>query len=130
MCFTKDSSNDTISVDEARADDSLRKEEYTMIPLPSLVKRIKQEDTPLPDPFHFPKNYRPDVEACLAAKKMTGVARANLYTTIAHAMYQYKKSPSHDDYVSIARQIIEKHPFLAAKGMETSYVSFFVCHNG
>ena len=101
------------------------KEGYTLVPLPSAVKKIKQEEMSLPDPFPFPRNYRPDVEICLARKRMTTATRANFYTSVARAMYQYKKSPSHDEYATVARQIAVKYPFLAAEGIGTSYVSFF-----
>lgn len=103
------------------------REGYSINMLPdTLCKAIKKEKNdcvPLPDPFPFPKNYRPDVEACLSSKKMTSVTRAKFYTSIAHAMFQYTRQPSRDDCTSVARQIVAKYPFLAAQGIGTSYVS-------
>ena len=89
----------------------------------SIKKMAKTEDTPLPDPFPFPTNFRPDVHACLAQKRMTKSARANYFSSVAYAMFQFKRYPTRDDFVSVSRQIIEKYPFLGSVGLGTSYVS-------
>ena len=110
--------------DETSITDNQSKMGYSLVPLPSIVKRVKQEDEDhLPDSFPFPKHYRPDVEACLEAKRFTTSARANFYTSIARAMFTYKRSPTSAEYVSVARQLIEKYPFLAPVGVGATYVS-------
>ena len=82
-----------------------------------------QRKTPLPDPFLLPTNYQPDVHLCLAKKKMTKTAKAAFYTAVAAAMFQYKRYPSHDDFISVARQIIAKYSFLGSTSFRTSHVS-------
>ena len=38
-----------------------------------------------------------------------------LFLTVATAIFQYKKYPSRDDYVTVARQTVHKYPFLGSK---------------
>ena len=89
---------------------------------PSAVKKFFKEDTPLPDPFPLPTNFRSDVHACLNQKKMTKSARAAYFTAVASAMFQFKRYPSRDDFVSVAREIVGKYPFLGSVGLGTTYV--------
>jgi len=86
------------------------------------IKKTKEESTPLPDPFPLPTNFCPDVHLCLVKKKMTKASRAAFYTAVAAAMFQYKRYPSRDDFVSVARQIIAKYPFLGSKSFGASHV--------
>ena len=51
-------------------------------------------------------------------------ARAAFYTSVAAAMFQYKQYPTNADYVSVAREIEVKYPFLGSKGFGPSYVSW------
>ena len=90
---------------------------------PSVVKKSKEETTPLPDPFPLPSNFRPDVHACLANKKMTKSARAAFFSSVAASMFQFKRYPTRDDYVCVARQIVSTYPFLGSHGLGTTYVS-------
>lgn len=96
--------------------------EFLLASLPNLVKKTKEDCTPLPDPFTLPTNFRPDVHLCLTNKKMTKSARAAFFSSVAAAMFQFKRYPSRDDYVSVARQIIGKYPFLGSTGLGASHV--------
>jgi len=96
--------------------------EYILVGVPKSIKKTKEESTPLPDPFPLPTNFRPDVHLCLVKKKMTKASRAAFYTAVAAAMFQYKRYPSRDDFVSVARQIIAKYPFLGSKSFGASHV--------
>ena len=67
------------------------------------------DDERLPEPFPLPKNL------------MTTSANKFFFSSIAAAMFQYKKYPDHDEKANVGRQIVTKYPFLAT---EVSYVSF------
>ena len=41
-------------------------------------------------------------------------------------MFQYKRYPSRDDFISVARQIIAKYPFLGSASFGASHVSRIV----
>ena len=85
-------------------------EEYTLV-VPSSVKKSKEDSgQPLPDPFRLPVRFRPDVEAYLKQGRMT--------------MFQFKRFPSRDEKVSVAKQIVSKYPFLGTTGLGTTYVSY------
>ena len=90
---------------------------------PSVVKKAKEETTPLPDTFPLPSNFRPDFHACLANKKMTKSARAAFFSLVAALMFQFKRYPIRDDYVCVAKQIVSSYPFLGSHGLGTTYVS-------
>ena len=100
--------------------------DFVLVGIPKSIKKTKEESTPLPDPFPLPTNYRPDIHLCLAKKKMTKTARAAIYTAVAAAMFQYKRYPSRDDFISVARQIIAKYPFLGSTSFGASHVSKIV----
>lgn len=107
---------DCVSADTKSKDSK----EYILVGVPKSIKKTKEESTPLPDPFPLPTNFRPDVHLCLA--KMTKASRAAFFTAVAAAMFQYKRYPSRDDFVSVARQIIAKYPFLGSKSFGASHV--------
>ena len=86
----------------------------------------KKKAMVLPDPFPLPTNFRPDVEVCLKKRKMTKCTRVAFFTSVSSALFQYKRFSSRDDYVSVARQIVSKYPFLGSAGFGTSYVRHFV----
>lgn len=108
---------------ECCAPDPQIKNSFILMDIPNIVKKTKEESTPLPDPFPLPKNFRPDVHLALTSKRMTKTTRATFFSTVAAAMFQYKRYPSRDDYVSVARQIVTKYPFLGSKGFGASHVS-------
>lgn len=103
---------------------SIKEEEYQLVCLPSTVKRSEDSTRSLPDPFPPPVNYRPDAEECLRQKRMTKSAKSSFFSSIAAAMFQYKRWPSRDEKVQVARQIESKYPFLGVTGFgRPSYVS-------
>ena len=59
--------------------------------LPEVVAK-KNTEKPLPHPFPFPSNYRPEVEICLKNKRMTKEARKHFHSSVASAMFSYKRS--------------------------------------
>ena len=87
-------------------------------------KFIKTEDDciPLPDPFPLPKNFRSDVEISLKSGNMTRESKSAFLSAVASAMLQYKKYPTKEDYICVARSIILKYPFMKSPTGAT-YVS-------
>ena len=86
-----------------------------LTPVTKQVKKIqKTEDDaiPLPDPFPLSKHYRSDVEVALKSKKMTTETRSCFILAVASAMLRYKRYPSRDDYVCVARAVLSQYPFL------------------
>ncbi len=95
------------------------KDEYTLV----CIKKSKEDSSkPLPDPFPLPLHYRPDVEACLKQGRMTTTAKAAYFSAVAGAMFQFKRFPSRDEKVCVAKQIVAKYPFLGTTGLGTTYV--------
>lgn len=95
-------------------------------------KRPKYEKTaddaiPLPDPFPLPKHYRTDVELALASGKMTKDTTAAFMSAIAAAMLVYKRYPTREDKICVARSIIAKYKFMASP-IGTPYVSDHYCY--
>lgn len=90
--------------------------------LPSVVRRKRKEEKPLPDPFPLPKNYRPDIEVGLRTGKMSRETKAAFLSSIAAAMFSYKMYPEREEYSRIAYQIVAQYPFL-----KLSKGSCFVC---
>ena len=81
-----------------------------MLVVPSAVKKIREDESKsLPNPFPLPVHFRPDVEVCLKQGQMTVVAKAAFFSTVAAAMFQFKRYPSHDEKVSVAKQIVAKY---------------------
>ena len=67
----------------------------------SFQKKPKQvkDDTPLPDPFPLPMNFRHDIDEALAARKLSKKQTQYFITQIAYAMLR------------VARSVIMKYPF-------------------
>lgn len=89
---------------------------------PRLVKS-EDDSTPLPDPFPLPKHYHHNVDSALRSKKMSTKDKQQFISEVASAMLQYKKYPSRDDYVCVARSIVAKYPFLKSSDAKP-YVSY------
>ena len=99
--------------------------EFKLTELPVAVKKAKEETSELPDPFSLPSNFRPDVKICLSQGKITKTCRTAFFSAVASAMYRYKRYPTRDDYVSVARQNVEIYPLLGSPQVGTSYVRLF-----
>ena len=89
------------------------------VPIPKLNKRtkvlkMKDDATPLPDPFPLPKHYRTDVEVALASGKMTKETMSAFLSAVAGAMLVFKRYPTRDDYVCVARTVVLKYGFMAS----------------
>ena len=78
----------------------------------SMISKTEDENIPLPDPFELPKNFRPDVASALKLGKMTLSTNRAFLSSIASAMVVYKKYPSSDDYINVARTIVNRYPFM------------------
>lgn len=76
------------------------------------LNKSKEDGVPLPDPFELPKNFRPDVASALASGKMTLETNTFFLSTVAGAMFTYKRYPTSDDYTNVARTICAKYPFM------------------
>ena len=86
-------------------------------------KIVKTEDDsmPLPDPFPLPKHYPQDIESALQ-RKMSSKEKQRFISEVASAMLRFKRYPSHEDYLCVARTVMEKYPFLKSSGAKP-YVS-------
>ena len=85
---------------------------YTLKALPKSVVKTAEDSIPLPDPFILPKNFRPDVTAALQSGKMTHETDRAFLSAVASSMFSYKRYPTADDYINVARTIIAKYPFM------------------
>lgn len=77
-------------------------------------KIIKTEDdsTPLPLPKYYPQ----DVEVALKRKKLSSREKQRFISEVASAMLRYKRYPSREDYICVARSIVQKYPFFKLSG--------------
>ena len=91
---------------------SIVSSKYCLKSLPKSVVKSPEDNVPLPDPFTLPKNYRPDVASALSTGKMTMETTRAFLSTVASAMFTYKRYPTNDDYSNVARTIITKYPFM------------------
>ena len=85
---------------------------YALKALPKSISKTAEDSVPLPDPFILPKNFRPDVTAALESGKMNKEANKAFLSTIASSMFSYKRYPTHEDYINVARAIVGKYPFM------------------
>ena len=111
---------------ESVCDDRKISKDFILVDVPHVVKKTKEDSAALPDPFPLSTNFRPDVHVCLSTKKMTKTARAAFFTSVAASMFQFKRYPTRDDYVSVAHQILLKYPFLGSKGFGASHVRVLI----
>ena len=103
-------------------DDSQEQQEEE--PVHKKPKFIKTEDDsiPLQDPFPLPKHFRGEVELALSSGKMTKETMSSFLSAVASAMLVFKRYPSKEDYICVARSVIKKYPFMSAP-VGTPYVS-------
>ena len=66
------------------------------------ISRSNDHDVPLPSPFPLPQNYRADVAAALKAGQMTADTKKAFFSSIASAIFKYKKIPTREDYIDVA----------------------------
>ena len=76
--------DDTLSI---ASDTSLKK---NRMELPGIIEKKRKED-PIPHPFPFPLNFRPEVQICLKSGKMSAEARRHFLSSIASAMFAYRR---------------------------------------
>ena len=107
--------------DESDNSDDESKNPHIKVKRPKFVK-TEDDAIPLPNPFPLPKHYRADVEVALANGKMTKTTTCSFLSSVASAMLVYKRYPTHDDYVGVARTILEIYGFMASP-IGTPYVS-------
>lgn len=96
---------------------------YILKSLPKTISRSNDRDVQLPSPFPLPKNYRADVAAAFEAGQMTTDTESAFYSSIAAAIFKYKKMPTKEDYIDVATGITQKYPFLKATSSGKPYVS-------
>ena len=80
--------------------------------LKKLLKTISRSndcDVPLPSPFPLPQNYRADVTAALEAGQMTTDTEKAFFTSIASAIFKYKKMPTTEDYTDVEYPFFKAH---------------------
>ena len=77
-------------------------------------KIVKNEDDsiPLPDPFPLPKHYPHDIQCALNMKKMSIKDKQSFVSEIASSMLRFKRYPTCDDYLCVAKTVLDKYPFL------------------
>lgn len=80
--------------------------------MPSHVIIKKQDEKPLPVPFVFPSNYRPEVELGLKSGRMSKDAKKHYLSSVAAAMYSYKKYVSklcHNNFILCLGILLRKN---------------------
>lgn len=92
------------------------------------LKIVKDEDdsVPLPDPFPLPKHYPHDIQCALNVKKMSIKDKQRFVSEIASAMLRFKRYPTRDDYLCVAKTVLDKYPFLKTSDKKP-YVSACTC---
>ena len=94
---------------------------YVLKVLPKAIHKTKDQESPLPNPFELPKNFRPDVAAALETRQMNRETTTAFISTVASSIFRYKKYPTTEELTDVARSIVEKYPFM--KGKKKPYVS-------
>lgn len=90
------------------------------------LDRSPDDINPLPYPFPLPKHYRADVEVALTSKKMNTETTSAFLSSIASSMLVHKKYPTRNDYINVARTVVEKYDFMGTQFVEgTPYVSVY-----
>ena len=72
------------------------------------------DDDEISNPFPFSKHFNPQLEVGIQAKKLNSHQQTKFVTAIANIMYTYKRKPSKEDFDCVARQCVEKFPFIAS----------------
>ena len=70
-------------------------------------------DNELPTRFPFPPHYNPILEAALKARDMESDHWAKFITAVCDVLFEYKTFPRAADYESVAKQCVERYPFLS-----------------
>ena len=115
MALASDESDSDVIEDtqqKSETKDSQNKSKYVFKEMPKAICKTEQDSVPLPDPFDLPKHYRPDVEVALKSGKMTIDTTKAFLSTVAAAMFAYKRYPTADDYSNVARVVIHHYPFM------------------
>ena len=90
---------------------------------------VPDDEDEIPDPFPFPKTYEVNIEAELAigkvgkcwinqfildfcVGKLSSWSQTKFVTTIAGVMALYRRKPRAADYERVAREIVQKYPFI------------------
>lgn len=106
------SSKDSMEADQSSQSDT---RDATLTPTIKLLRPRSEDDAiPLPSPFNLPKHYRSDVEMGLEIGKMTKETMSSFLSSVAAAMLVHKRYPTKDDYVCVARSVIEKYTFMSS----------------
>lgn len=103
------------------------KSEYVLKELPNLVSKCDDSEVPLPDPFVLPKHFKPDVTRALQSQRMNRSTNQSFISSVAAAMFTYKRYPSSDDYYNVARSIVDAYPFMKSP-TGTPCVSHYYVH--
>ena len=92
-----------------------------------IAQQFDNEDRiPLPDPFPLPANYKANVEIALKTGRITSETQSSFLSIVTSAMYAYKKYPSCDDYMCVAKMIVGKYPFMKAVPPDPPCVSIIL----
>ena len=94
--------------DEGNSDESEGHSDEVKKKTPKVVKN-EDDLTPLPDPFPLPKYYRVDVQEALESRKMTVQTMSSFLSSVASSMYVYKRYSTRDDYITVARSVVQKY---------------------
>ena len=108
---SSESDGDTISVSD-HTDTSSKSNRIADNPAKKRkIMKTEDDSTPLPDPFPLPKHFPQDVEVALKRKKLSSKEKQRFISEVASAMLRYKRYPSREDYLCVARSIVEKYRF-------------------
>lgn len=76
----------------------------------------KQPPEPkLPMPFELPRNYPAVVMADLAKGMLTGKGKTKFVSSIAAAIFRFKRFPTREEYDHVGEVIVSTYPFLRSK---------------
>ena len=112
---SSESDDDTITVSD-RTEPSCKSNTPDNPAKKRKILKTEDDSTPLPDPFPLPKYYPQDVEVALKRKKLSSREKQRFISEVASAMLRYKRYPSCEDYICVARSIVQKYPFFKLSG--------------
>ena len=92
--------------------------------LPKTTCKNKDQESSLPNQFELPKNFRLDVAAALETGQMTRETTTAFTYTVASCIFRFKKYPTKEELIDVARCIVEKYPFMKEK--KKPYVSIII----
>lgn len=85
---------------------------------------MKENEAPLPQDIHLPKNYSREINEALEEGHLAGRAKTKFISKVADAIHFHNLYPSREEYnfIRVAQMVVNKYPFMSS-GSGSGYVS-------